>query len=199
MYSSTPQNLGNLNIHIYDKKTFAMNSIWSLKYSQGKEWREGKFTYNLDNKHQILFEGIKGEGRGDIALDDISLSYVNCGFGPVEAQHFQTSTKIITSTVTTPDTSIKELDCDFETNCQWFNSPNNTKANWTIYKVADNKNQYSPSTDHTLGNDDGSYLSLNSDAYFPKANVLFQSPLMNGTKCVAFCYYMYGSEVKQNS
>ncbi len=125
-----------------------------------------------------------------LGIDDISFSVsLSCYFSPNEAQPIlpDITTKIITSTVTTPDTSIKELDCDFETtNCQWFNSPNNTKANWTIYKVADNKNQYSPSIDHTLGNDQGSYLSLNSDAYFPKANVLFQSPLMNGTKCVAF-------------
>jgi hypothetical protein len=137
-----------------------------------------------------------------LGIDDISFSVsLSCYFSPNEAQPIlpDITTTIMTSTVTTPDTSIKELDCDFETtNCQWFNSPNNTKANWTIYKVAENKNQYSPSIDHTLGNEQGSYLSLDSDAYFPKANVLFQSPLMNGTKCVAFWYYMYGSEVIRN-
>ena len=189
MFSSIPQNLGALNVYTFDKKTLTSNYVWSLSFSQGKEWREGKFTYKLENKHHIIFEGIKGQGRGDIALDDISFSYSNCGFGPDAAQIPVTSTSTTTSASTTPDTSIQELDCDFETvNCQWFNSPNNTNTNWTIYKSTENQNSYAPIFDHTLGSNQGSYLSLNSYSYFSKTNVLFSSPLMNGTKCVAFWF-----------
>ena len=125
-----------------------------------------------------------------LGIDDISFSVsLSCYFSPNEAQPIipDMTTNIITSTPTTPDTSIQELDCNFENiNCQWFNSQNNTKTNWTIFKSSENQNPYAPSIDHTLGSNQGSYLSLNSNSYFSKSSVLFQSPLMNGTKCVAF-------------
>ena len=125
-----------------------------------------------------------------LGLDDISFAVsLSCYFSPNEAQPIIPSitTSTTTSASTTPDTSIQELDCDFETvNCQWFNSPNNTNTNWTIYKSTENQNSYAPIFDHTLGSNQGSYLGLNSYSYFSKTNVLFSSPLMNGTKCVAF-------------
>ena len=110
-----------------------------------------------------------------------------CIFSPPEAQPLFPELKTTLASTETPDTSIIELDCDFETsNCLWSNNLNNTKSNWTISKASDNLNIFAPSTDHSLGSNLGSYLSLNSQTYFPKASVLFSSPLMNGTKCVAF-------------
>ena len=194
MYSSTPQNLGNLNIHIYDKKTFAMNSIWSLKYSQGKEWREGKFTYNLENKHQILFEGIKGEGRGDIALDDISLSYVNCGFGPIEAQIKNATT----STIPTTTISVRPLsafDCTFEADyCIWKQS-NDSSFNWL--RAQGLKGEISPGPiqyDHTFGTSNGWYIFANTKnaEAFGKADLETNQVfgVASGPQCMEFYYYL---------
>ena len=115
---------------------------------------------------------------------------------PEIADPSTTTTKSIPTT--TPDTSLKEFDCDFETNdCSWFNNPNNTLTNWTTIKASDSQNIHAPLADHTLNNNQGSYLTLESDSFLSKSNILLTSQLMNGTKCVAFWYYMYGSEVNK--
>ena len=92
---------------LLDLKTNNLNKIWSLSYSQGKDWKEGRFNYTIGNKHQVIFEGIRGAGRGDIALDDLTISFSNCLFNPSEA-FVNITAPTTASMLTTPYTTLGE-------------------------------------------------------------------------------------------
>lgn len=130
MYTSISRYLGTFNIYLYNLRTNETNLLWTLSFSQGREWKEGRITYNSQDKHKIIFEGIKGTGRGDIALDDITFfESSNCNILPSFALPNVTVTS--PSTPTTPRTTStttyawiaqSPYDCNFETDyCLWEN------------------------------------------------------------------------------
>jgi hypothetical protein len=140
MYSNQDRNLGSLNVYLYDVSSNRSTLFWSLQYSQGRMWKEARFSYAIDQSHQIIFEGVKGAGWGDIALDDITLIQSSvCDLTPSQANPNQittsktttttstsTSTKIITTTRWQPQSP---YDCSFETDfCEW---ENDTTADFT--------------------------------------------------------------------
>ena len=194
MYSSLSQNLGTLNVFAYDGQQNSSNYLWSLQYSQGKDWKEGKFTYRLEKKHQIIFEGIKGQGRGDIALDDITLSFTNCGFGPSEAQlpNITTTTRSSTTRTYRPT---GQNDCTFEQGlCIWKRS-NDSDFDWMRVQGLYGESIQGPiQYDHTLGESNGWYLFANSSHAANASNVAHLEtdevfgPSLN-EQCMEFYYY----------
>ena len=166
--------------------------LWSLYDTQAVKntWNHGQVYIFAQDTYKVYFEQYAGtDSKQFVGLDDISMVVSSaCIFIPPDAHPLvsETTQNPIPET-TTPDTSIKELDCDFETpSCLWYNNPNNTNTNWTTIKASDTLNIHAPLVDHTLSTNQGYYLSLETDSYFSKTNVLLSSPLMNGTKCVAF-------------
>lgn len=136
---------------LLDLKTNNLNKIWSLSYSQGKDWREGRFNYTIGNKHQVIFEGIRGAGRGDIALDDLTISFSNCLFNPSEAFvniTAPTTAPMLTTTRRLSNTTYSWLgqsdyDCNFENGfCNWKNDLkadfNWTRADGSVYNIFSN-------------------------------------------------------------
>ena len=106
MYSLLSTNMGTLNVYVKDVATMTSLKIWTVTYSQGSTWQEGKFPVNRTQSYQIVFEGIKGSGVGNIGLDDLQLfpsSY--CSVLPTKADALSTTTTRTTSTTTTTTTT----------------------------------------------------------------------------------------------
>jgi hypothetical protein len=105
--------------------------FWTLKYSQADEWRQGKFNYQVSDKHRLIFEGITGSGRGDTAIDDISLSVTGCSLFPDIASPNSTATTTTKQPVYTTQTKMtttfsfapqSAFDCNFDSGlCSWTN------------------------------------------------------------------------------
>lgn len=160
-YSST------LNVKLLDIKTGTTTLLWSLRYSQGNSWKEGRLVYESSDQHQIIFEGVRGNGQGDIALDDIKFVGI-CVFYPSEANPNATVTTTLAPTIFTTPTrptttysfvSKTSVDCSFDADfCTWTNDPT-ADLNWT--RTNSDLSQYSgPQYDHTYGNGTGSFAFL---------------------------------------
>jgi hypothetical protein len=122
---------------------------------------------------------------------------VGCNTVPSMAipQDYTTSTSTYLTSTSQP--SIKDLSCNFENICSWKNSV--SSFNWIVINGSTAANSFKgPSVDHTLNTDSGSLLTPNVTsnlASYSTANYL--SPLMNGSKCIEFYYYMYGPVVSE--
>lgn len=168
MYSNLANNLGTLNVYLYDINTNSSNFIWSLSYSQGSMWREAYFSYRTNDKHRIIFEGIKGAGRGDIALDDITFTQASvCSLYPDYALPNATLTTVSTTTrlTTTISTYIwnpqSEYDCNFEQDyCLWTND-STADFEWVRASASQSTTSFSPLEDHTYQNKSGYYIRIN--------------------------------------
>ncbi|XP_031561610.1 uncharacterized protein LOC116297509 isoform X2 [Actinia tenebrosa] len=89
---------GSLNI--YRKSNNSMNLLWSQSGDKGNSWLFGQVGYLSKKTHRIILEGVIGSGPcGDIAIDDLSISFDRC---------------------TTPSEDIGSLRCDFDKDiCNW--------------------------------------------------------------------------------
>ncbi|RWS23801.1 MAM and LDL-receptor class A domain-containing protein 1-like protein, partial [Leptotrombidium deliense] len=87
--------------------------------------------------------------------------------------------------------------CDFESNCDWFNS-NFYEPVWRVYS---GPSEYrvsgtGPTGDHTLPNGSGHYLAANNSVISDSNVAVWRSPLLQsaGKRCeVQFSYYMHGT------
>ncbi|CAF0741650.1 unnamed protein product, partial [Brachionus calyciflorus] len=188
----------NLTVSLVEYKKSPL-PVWSLKDSQtiAKFWRLGQFYVKTNDTYKIFIDGFAGtDNKQFIGVDDIEIKPAtsSCITIPSQAGSLVTTTSTSTTTTTTQP-SIIELDCDFEQTCLWSNSNNNKDTNWTISRAMNINEPNAPLSDHTLGNNFGSYLTLEKRSYFNRSTVNFVSPEMNATKCVEFWYYMYGPEV----
>jgi hypothetical protein len=142
MYRYQPGYLGKLNVWLYNMRTGQYSLYWTLKYSQADEWRQGKLSYKSTDKHQIIFEGVTGTGRGDFALDDINFRYLNCDLYPDYASPnatvttttkqplFTTSTKL---TTTYSFASQSVYDCNFDNGiCDSWSNDATAELKWSV-------------------------------------------------------------------
>ncbi|XP_078282350.1 uncharacterized protein LOC144608452 [Rhinoraja longicauda] len=71
--------------------------LWSRAASQGNEWRRGYLTIAPQLRHfQLIFEGSRRDGAGDIAIDDVSV--VGGGCEPQQFCSFEADACSFTST-----------------------------------------------------------------------------------------------------
>jgi hypothetical protein len=125
----------------------------------------------------------------------VQFTNTNCDFTPQSAQPPQPLTTKPPPTTTTPQ-SILELDCDFESTCKWKNDPTSNKlVNWIVRSGYTESSSFAPYADHTLNTALGKFLTLDTPTYKSGAIAGYESPFMNGTKCVEFWYYNYGTVV----
>lgn len=168
MYSNLANNLGTLNVYLFDINKNTSSLIWSLTYNQGSAWKEGTFSYRTTDKHKIIFEGLKGLGRGDIALDDISFIQSSvCSLNPSFAKPNTTLTTLPTTTRLTTTTSSyiwnpqSEYDCNFEQDfCLWTND-STADFDWVRTSQSSFSNpSFSPQVDHTYQNKSGYFIRI---------------------------------------
>ena len=128
-------NAGKLNVWRKNALTGNLVLMWGLQNSVSNDWREASFLYQDYEPHQIVFEGIRGLGVSDIAIDDIHIIQGSeCGFFPEIAKPTVT-TSLTTTTPTTPLStytwvSQSNNDCNFELDfCAWANDAS-AKFEW---------------------------------------------------------------------
>ncbi len=104
------------------------------------------------------------------------------------------------STTKSPSTStcypsVKELDCDFDVDCAWRNAQYNA-FDWSIVDVNTGNKAFGGPLKNHKSETSGLYLIANTTTVRTKsASASYESPIMNGVKCVEFWYYLNGPEV----
>ena len=118
-------NAGKLNVWKKNAITGNLVLMWGIRNSVLSDWREASFLYQDFEPHQIVFEGVRGLGVSDIAIDDIHIIQGSeCAFFPEIAKPIIST---VTTTVTTPMNTYTWVsqstnDCNFETDfCNWIN------------------------------------------------------------------------------
>ncbi|XP_035658189.1 MAM and LDL-receptor class A domain-containing protein 1-like [Branchiostoma floridae] len=151
--------------------------LWSLSDDQGDQWVINQVTINPTDSYQLVFEAIRGASfRGDIAIDDVTIRDGSCGGGGGG-------------------------NCDFENGlCTWTNELNDDEFDW-VQGTGDTPTQNTgPSTDHTTGTGQGTYMFLETSA--PRqpddraklVSEVFPATSSNG-QCLRFWYHMYGNSI----
>ncbi|XP_066300036.1 MAM and LDL-receptor class A domain-containing protein 1-like [Branchiostoma lanceolatum] len=151
--------------------------LWTLSDDQGDQWVINQVTINPTDSYQLVFEAIRGASfRGDIAIDDVTIRDGSCGGGG---------------------------NCDFENGlCTWTNEVgvNEDEFDWTEGSGDTATQNTGPSTDHTTGTGQGTYMFLETSS--PRqpgdraklVSEVFPATSSNG-QCLRFWYHMYGSSI----
>ncbi|GFR70351.1 MAM and LDL-receptor class A domain-containing protein 1-like [Elysia marginata] len=172
MYGS---NVGALNLYVKSVTQSALGQpIWKMTGNQGQRWIQTEVTIraaSFKGAYQIIFEGIRGTNyRADIALDDISFTAGACS---------------------------NQGDCNFETGlCGWTPQPGQ-KVGWSSVKARQSLS--TPTGDHTLGNSQGTFLFLDSQAAHSAGDVAtvisetFPPSPSNG-RCLTFWFFLRGNQ-----
>lgn len=170
--------------------------LWSLtdKQSDKNAWFYGQLRITANDVFRIYIEGVVGNNENHfVGVDDITLRYSTdaCNFIP-EAALIETTTTTRATTTTRPP--LADFDCDFEEQCSWYNLGTN-RFNWTITRAENvEPSSLGPTIDHTSGSPQGSYLLAPSNLS-TYTTTSFISQYFNGTKCLEFWYYAYGTNV----
>lgn len=131
-----------------------------------------------------------------IGADDIVLTpSVFCQTIPTSAAQPTYSTTTTTTTTLSTLPSIDSLSCSFENSCRWNND--GATFDWIVISASTAYSQFNgPNFDHTLNSDKGFMLTPNvTQDLSAYSTASYNSPLVNGTKCVEFFYYMLGPQV----
>ncbi|KAI4891478.1 hypothetical protein NFI96_023830, partial [Prochilodus magdalenae] len=148
--------------------------VWMRTGSQGNKWRFVNLSFGTTDPVQFIFEGILGGTDGSIAIDDVQVwSSVN-GSCPAEQE-------------CTFQSGLCGLQADPEAHFSWLR----TTGELAIGSP-------SPHMDHTLGTDQGYYLSaqLWKLPHGSRASVLTQvnEPTAESGQCWMFWYHMPGRD-----
>lgn len=82
-YNMHGSQIGTLNVNM--KVGSRSTQIWRKSGDQGQRWQQAQATITPSTNYTIMFEGVIGTGfRGDIAIDDISISSTGCTLPGIE-------------------------------------------------------------------------------------------------------------------
>ncbi|XP_066292880.1 MAM and LDL-receptor class A domain-containing protein 1-like, partial [Branchiostoma lanceolatum] len=125
----------------------------------------------------IVFEGVRGTSyRGDIAIDDISLSTTSCGGGGVD---------------------VGGGDCSFDTTLCSYQQDDTDDFDWTRENGNTGTPDTGPSSDHTTGSGYYMYIETSSPRQPGDVARLISPALSYNTRCLEFWYHMYGSHAEE--
>ncbi|XP_056017904.1 MAM and LDL-receptor class A domain-containing protein 2-like isoform X2 [Ostrea edulis] len=80
-YNMNGADIGELTVQIEEGDNTSM--VWRKQGNQGSEWRRAIVTLSSQEAFWVLFVGRKGSGyRGDIAIDDVSITENECKMFP---------------------------------------------------------------------------------------------------------------------
>ena len=164
---------GAENAQLFVQETDSRNitELWTKKSHMNDEWRYGQTTVGFaPNGTAVIFEALYGDTNAIIGIDDIEMM-----FGPCP----------------------EPLSCDFEdmSTCSWLQSKNDV-LDWE-FGQGKTAGSLGPSVDHTINDDDGVYLKLDSNYYDNIGdNAILTSEYIPGTNgelsCFRLWYYMHG-------
>jgi hypothetical protein len=183
MYGS---DIGSLDV-MSKTSTGTLTSLWSQSGNKGQQWFESTVTVpKSTGKVTVLIiatHNKNGGFRGDIAIDDLALK--NCT-GGVNG--------------TAPPTTEPHPDglCGFEKNlCTWYNLMSNN-VNWVRRQGSTPTSNTGPTSDHTIGTPQGSYIYIEASGVPAGSSAVLSSPkyLSAHKDCViTFAYHFYGTDI----
>ena len=179
-----------------------LQTIWNFADKQETNvgnWKLGQVAFEATSIYRIYLDAFAGsDSKNFIGVDDIEFATGSsvCRTIPLSAGPIDYTTRTTTSTTRATPSMYSEFDCDFESQCSWRNSPTNSFFNWIVQSAQSSSSfLFAAQKDHTLNTELGSYAGVFATNFTKNAKGGFISPQMNGTRCVEFWYYMYGSEV----
>ncbi|RWS28649.1 MAM and LDL-receptor class A domain-containing protein 1-like protein, partial [Leptotrombidium deliense] len=155
--------------------------LWEMTGEAGNYWYLAQLPIASATPYHILFEGEIGVNYlGNIAIDNVALEPGSCPISPQTA-------------------SQKSGDCTFEENmCHWTNPLPHSNVDDFDWIRQFSFGNFGPKYDHTKGNANGYFLSLNGDVLQPQRGGTLAwviSPEFTPTspvpKCLSFWYFMY--------
>ena len=190
--------------------------LWMKLNGLGNQWVNATAGLSsLAPGYRLVFEYMAVGQSGDIAVDDVSFS-PECALGAQEtacsADQFHCSSGICVDRTKLCDYSndcydysdeqdcASYLRCNFETElCMWFQDQTDV-FDWTRQRGASTNPGTGPDRDHTLGNETGSYMYMNSAS--PRrpndtARLISQvfRPTGSRTCTMRLFYHMMGNDV----
>uniref|UniRef100_A0A2C9KDP3 MAM domain-containing protein n=1 Tax=Biomphalaria glabrata TaxID=6526 RepID=A0A2C9KDP3_BIOGL len=177
-YSMNGDNVGTLEFGIMagDTTLGPFRSLWSRSAHQSVNWLLGESTITYPGQSfHIVFKGTVGNGiRGDIAIDDITLSLNECPFRG--NNDFENGLDLYTN-------SVGQIHGD--------------KFDWVVASSALPLFGVSiPFNDHTLRTQQGHFAIAMFTAQAPGNNAYLYTPIHNpdDSWCFTFYYYMTGQD-----
>uniref|UniRef100_A0A8C7ZAE1 MAM domain-containing protein n=1 Tax=Oryzias sinensis TaxID=183150 RepID=A0A8C7ZAE1_9TELE len=154
--------------------------VWMRSGTQGNKWRFADLTFTSDKPIQFVIEAVVGGEQGYIAIDDIVVSGSVDGSCPPERE------------------------CSFQGSlCGLLPQPS-ADFHWNrITGASQPANSSGPTADHTLGTEQGYYLSAELWRYPEGSRGAMMTAVMEPTpsdgECLTFWYYMEGADVGELS
>ncbi|KAI3374795.1 hypothetical protein L3Q82_021349, partial [Scortum barcoo] len=150
--------------------------VWMRSGTQGNKWRFADLTFNSDKPIQFIIEAVVGGKQGSIAIDNIVVSSSETGSCPAERE------------------------CTFQGSLCGLLPQLSANFSWSRVTGASRPaNSSAPAADHTLGTDQGYYLSAQLWSHPVGSRVAVMTAVMEPVapdgECLMFWYYMEGSEV----
>ncbi|KAG7165100.1 MAM and LDL-receptor class A domain-containing protein 2-like 1, partial [Homarus americanus] len=157
--------IGMLQVLLQVVGTNSTTSVWQRSHEQGDDWIQAKVHLNgLQSSHMILEAIPKPYGKGDIALDDITLDFGFCNTGKL---------------------------CDFESGniCQ-FEQSLIDDLDWELVMVSSSRvvGEVDPEEDHSQQSSLGHYLKLSGEG----SAVIVTNEIHPQYCCVEFWVYLDG-------
>ncbi|CAF0741635.1 unnamed protein product, partial [Brachionus calyciflorus] len=181
-YHMYGKGIGTLNVYLLSDTN--KDLLWTLSGEIGQQWYQGLAPFKSNTRHQIMFEGIRGEtDLGDIALDDLTIRRESCQVQPANAQPQIQSLSLI--------------NCGFEnTTCNWQNETIGTQFNWTLNTGKTESGDTGPVNGALSTKSyvyiETSYTSLNDRARL--ISPVISKPTSEGY-CLTFYYHMFGVDI----
>ncbi|XP_069366962.1 MAM and LDL-receptor class A domain-containing protein 2 [Paralichthys olivaceus] len=153
--------------------------VWMRSGTQGNKWRFADLTFDSDKPIQFIIEAVVGGTQGSIALDDIVVSRTNGSCAP-------------------------ERECTFQGSLCGLRPQPSADFSWSrIRGTSQPVNSSGPIVDHTLGTEQGYYLSAQLWSHPVGSRQAMMTATMEPTppdgECLMFWYYMEGSAVGELS
>ncbi|XP_041658947.1 MAM and LDL-receptor class A domain-containing protein 1 [Cheilinus undulatus] len=150
--------------------------VWMRSGTQGNKWRFADLTFNSEKPIQFIIEAVVDGDQGSIAIDNIIVTSSENGSCPAERE------------------------CTFQGSLCGMQPQPSADFTWTrVTGATKPSNSSSPAADHTLGTEQGYYLSAQLWAHPEGSKGAVMTTLSDPTppegECLMFWYYMEGSGV----
>ncbi|KAM7379552.1 hypothetical protein PAMP_005098 [Pampus punctatissimus] len=145
--------------------------VWMRSGTQGNKWRFADLTFTSDKPIQFIIEAVTGGKQGSISIDNIEVSRSVNGSCPAERE------------------------CTFQGSLCGLQPQPSADFSWSrITGKSQPANSSGPATDHTLGTEQGYYLSAQLWSHPQGSRGRMITAVMEPTppdgECLMFWYYM---------
>ncbi|XP_067834840.1 apical endosomal glycoprotein-like [Heptranchias perlo] len=163
MNGETP---GTLNVYVEEEKQEKRRE-WSMNVGQGLTWSLSKVNIKTTHNWKLMFEAVGGgAAESHIAIDDVTFGHTECP---------------------------RMGACDFEQDlCSWKNVLNQDSKDWDWNSGRAPSYFRGPEVDHTLGNSQGHYMFVDTEALRVGETAWLLSEHLPPTKgsCLKFYYHI---------